>query len=412
MSLLRHGDFLKLWSAQTVSAFGARITREGLPVVAVLTLSATPGQLGVLAALTYGPALVVGLAAGGLIDRSRRRRVLIGADLVRAAALALLPAAAWMGWLSLWQVYAVAAIVGAASTVFDIADHAYLPSLLAPAQLTEANARLSATDNVAEVGGPALAGALFQWLSAPTAILANGLSYLTSAILLASIGRREPKPEPSPPVPWAHDVIAGFQGLWAEPRLRPLIFMTSNNFFGAFFGALYTLYVLKTLHLTPALLGMTVAAGGLGGLTGATLVGPLSRALGVGPAMLAGAAGWAVATLMIPLAPADPVRGTIVLCIAQFGGDLLAAAGLILATTLRPNLLRPEVLGRVGATYQAMMGGAAILGALAGGVLGGVIGPRAALTIAALGLFIAPAIGFFSPLRQVREMPQGPILAP
>jgi MFS family permease len=205
-------------------------------------------------------------------------------------------------------------------------------------------------------------------------------------------------------------VIAGFQGLWADPRLRPLVFMTSNNFFGAFFGALYTLYGLKTLGLTPALLGITVAAGGLGGLAGAMLVGPLSRALGVGRAILAGAGGWAVAVLLIPLAPADPVWGTVVLCIGQFGGDLLASAGLILAVTLRQSILPPAMLGRVAATYQAMIGGAAILGALAGGLLGGAIGPRAALTIAALGLFIAPAIGFFSPLRQVKEMPQAPTL--
>lgn len=407
-SLLRHADFLKLWSAQTISAFGARITREGLPMVAVLTLSASPGQLGVLAALTYGPALVVGLAAGGLIDRGRRRRVLIGADLVRAATLVTLPAAAWLGVLDLWQVYTVAATVGAASVVFDIADHAYLPSLISREALTEGNARLSATDNVAEVGGPALAGALFQWLTAPIAILVNAFSYLASALLLASIAQREPKPEPRPPAPWRQDVIDGFQALWSEPRLRPLIFMTTNNFFGAFFGALYTLYALRTLGLTPALLGITVAAGGLGGLVGATLVGPLSRALGVGPAMLAGALGWALATLAIPLAPADPVLGTLVLCAAQFAGDLLATAGLILATTLRQSLLREAVLGRVAATYQAMIGGAAILGALTGGVLGGAIGPRAALAISALGLLIAPVIGFFSPLRQVREMPQAP----
>src|SRR5436190_10065446 len=100
--LWRQSDFLRLWSAQTVSDFGARITREGMPMMAVLVLAASPGQLGVLAAMSTAPALVVGLAAGGFVDRTRRRGVLITADLVRAAVLLTLPIAAVLGVLNIW----------------------------------------------------------------------------------------------------------------------------------------------------------------------------------------------------------------------------------------------------------------------------------------------------------------------
>ena len=72
-ALWRDRDFVRLWLAQSVSAFGSRITREGLPIAAILTLGATAPQVGLLAALSYGPALVVGLAAGGFVDRSKRR---------------------------------------------------------------------------------------------------------------------------------------------------------------------------------------------------------------------------------------------------------------------------------------------------------------------------------------------------
>jgi len=109
--LWRERDFRRLWIAQSVSDFGARITREGLPMMAVLGLAASPAQLGLLAALASGPTLIAGLAAGGLVDARRRRPLLVAADLVRAAVLVTIPLAAWMHALTIWQVYAAAALV-------------------------------------------------------------------------------------------------------------------------------------------------------------------------------------------------------------------------------------------------------------------------------------------------------------
>ena len=142
VALTRDRDFLKLWAAQAVSSFGARITREGLPMTAILALGAGPAVLGILAALSYGPAVLVGLAGGGFVDRRRRRPILIGADLVRAGVLITLPIAAWFHLLSLWQVFAAALLVGAASVLFDMADHAYLPGLIGTERLVDGNSRL------------------------------------------------------------------------------------------------------------------------------------------------------------------------------------------------------------------------------------------------------------------------------
>ena len=175
--LWRQGDFLRLWSAQTVSDFGARITREGLPMMAVMGLAATPPQLGLLAALASGAALIVGLSAGDFIDHAARRPILIAMDLIRGLALVILPIAAWLGVLSMLQVYFAAAVVAAASVLFSIADHAYLPSLVGKAQITDANAKISLTESLAEMGGPALAGVLFQWLTAPIAVAINTATY-------------------------------------------------------------------------------------------------------------------------------------------------------------------------------------------------------------------------------------------
>lgn len=403
MSLYANRDFRRLWIAQAVSAFGARITREGLPIVAVLALGAEAAQVGVLAALSYGPALVVGLACGGLVDRSRRRGLMIAADIGRAIVLLALPAAALLGALSLPWLYVAAAVVGALSVLFEIADHAYLPSLVAREHLTRANASLSATEATAEVGGPALAGLLFQLLTAPFAIAVNAATYLASAVALLTIRKPEPPPRAEPGARWWNDVATGFATVWRDALIRPLLVMTgTNSLFGSFFAALYVLFALETVGLTPALLGLTITAGGLGALAGAALAPRLSERIGAGPAIVAAGLACAAANLAIPLAPAGPLLGTAALVFAQVVGDALAVAAAVLAASLRQSLLPQERLGRAGASFHAVGGGMAVLGALAGGLLGQVLGQRETLLIACAGLALGPALAAFGPLRRLR----------
>jgi hypothetical protein len=407
--LWRQGDFLRLWTAQTVSDFGARITREGLPMMAVMGLAATPGQLGLLYALSAGPALLVGLAAGDFVDHTARRPILIAADLARAAILVTLPLAAWLGLLSMPQVYAAAALVGAASVLFDIADHAYLPGLVGKALVTDANAKISATESVAEMGGPALAGVLFQWLTAPIAIALNAGTYLLSALVLMRI--RAPEPTPGAGTGrrgWLNGVVVGARTAWGEARVRTLLIMTGiGGLFGGFFGALYIAFVLRGLGLGPVLLGLGIATGGVGALVGSFLAQPMARRFGVGPAICLSGALSALGTMIVLLAPANPVGGMTALAISQFLGDSFGVAPLILATSLRQAILPLNVLGRVGATFRALGGGAAVVGALAGGALGQALGLRETLLIAIAGLLIGPLLGALSPLRGVREMPDG-----
>ncbi len=407
--LWRQSDFLHLWGAQTVSDFGAWITRTGLPMMAVMGLAATPGQLGLLSAVSSGAALLVGLTAGDFVDHSARRPILIAADLSRAAILITLPVAAWLGLLSMLQVYAAASLVAAASVLFDIADHAYLPGLVGKALVTDANAKLSATESLAEMSGPALAGVLFQWLTAPVAVAANAATYLISALLLARIHAPEPHVEAGARRRgWIDGVITGARTSWREPRVRTLLIMSAiGSLFGGFFGALYIAFVLRNLGLGPVLLGVGIAVGGFGALTGALLAQPMARWFGVGPAICLAGALSALGTMIVLLAPANPVGGMTALVVSQFVGDIFGVVPLILATSLRQTLLPQKVLGRVGATFRAFAGGVAVIGALAGGALGGVFGLRETLLAAIAGLLIGPLIGAVSPLMRVREMPVG-----
>ncbi len=406
-ALWSHADFLRLWSAQAVSSFGARITREGLPLAAVLTIDAPPAALGLLAALTQGPGLIVGLFAGGFVDRSRRRSILIAADLARAAVLLTVPVTAWFHLLTMPQLYVVAALCGGLGVLFDIADHAYLPSLIERGGLVEGNTKLNLTESIAEIGGPALAGALVQVLTAPIAIAFNAATYLVSAFFLARIRAIEaPHAANVPWRGWRKDFSAGTAAIFDHALVRPLFLMAATApLFGSFFAALYVLFAIRNLGLSPAMLGVTVAVGGIGALVGAALAAPAARLLGLGPAIVVASFGSAFFAFLIPLAFGPPPVAMTVLMIAQFGGDSLAVIGIVLATSLRQTAFPNEFLGRVAAVFQAAAGLSGVAGALAGGFIGGVLGPRETLLIAAFGYLLMPAIAVLSPLRTLKTLP-------
>jgi hypothetical protein len=406
-ALWSHADFLRLWSAQTVSAFGARITREGLPLAAVLTIHASPATLGILAALSQGPTLVVGLFAGGFVDRAQRRTILIGSDLARAAVLATVPIAAWMHLLSMPQLYVVAAIAGSLNVLFEIADHAYLPSLIARADLIEGNTKLNVTESIAEIGGPALSGVLVQFLTAPIAIAVNAATYMVSALFLSRIRAREALDVRQARSPgWWHDLSAGASAIFGNPLLRPLFLMSATNAcFAPFFSALYIYYAVNVLKLPPSLLGVTIAVGGVGALLGASIASAWIRAFGVGWAIISSGLIAAASAFFIPLAHGSPLGGMAYLMVAQIFGDSFGVVAIVVSTSLRQSILPLNLMGRAGAVFRVGAGAPAIFAALLGGVLGGMIGPRPVMYAAAAGMTISMFWAFFSPLVRLENMP-------
>ena len=405
-ALWSHADFLRLWSAQSVSAFGARITRTCLPLAAVLTIHASPASLGLLTALALGPGTIVGLFAGGFVDRSRRRRILIASDLLRAAILLTVPIAAWLHMLAMPQLILVAAIAGGFSVLFDIADHAYLPSLIGKEHLIEGNTKLNVTDSVAEIGGPALAGVLVQLLTAPIAIAANAVTYVVSALFLSQIAAQETVAASTAlGVSWRRDLSTGTAAIFRNRLVQPLFWMEATTpLFGSFF-MLYVPFAIRDLHLTPTMLGITIGVGGIGAMVGAAIAAPVSRWLGLGPAIVATSFGGSAFTMLVPLASGTPAMATAMLMAAQFGGDALLVVAIILGSSLRQTVLPNEVLGRVAAVFKAAGGRCGVTGALAGGAIAGVVGVRETLLIAAIGYFLAPVIALLSPLKALKSLP-------
>jgi MFS family permease len=402
--LWRDGDFLKLWTGQTISAFGSRITREGIPLAANLTLGAGPAEMGLLAAAGAAPVLLVGLLAGVWVDRLRRRPVLIIADVLRAALLGSIPAAAIFGSLRIEQLYLVTALVGVLTVFFEVADQSYLPTLVEREHVVEGNSKLGATDSLAEIGGPPLAGVLVQTITAPLAILFDALSFLVSAASVALI--RKPEPAPTPHAErvgaWS-EILVGLRVVFGDPVLRATVAAGASwSFFGGAYATLYNLFLLRELGVRPAEYGVLVAMGGVGALLGALGAGRLTRRVGLGRALIGVMVLSGLVALLTPLAGGTHTQVLLMLGASQLVGDFGGAIEGIAVTSLRQAVVPDRLLGRANASAGFLIGGVHPIGALLAGALAGAIGMRATLLIAVIGGLLRALWIVFSPVRDLR----------
>jgi Na+/melibiose symporter-like transporter len=405
--LWRNADFVKLWAGQTVSSLGSHITRDGLPLLAVITLGATPAQMGILSAVSGAPVLLFGLAAGVWIDRLRRRPVLMAADAGRALLLASIPAAAFLGVLSVGQLYLVAALVGLLAVVFGVAYRSYVPSLVERENIVEGNSKLALSESVAELAGSGVTGILVQALTAPVAILLDALSFVASVASVALIRKPEPPPVPvEARRPVLHELREGLHLVLGNPTLRALAGGAGTlAFLGNFFAALYSLYAIRVLGMGPAILGITIAMGGVGSMLGAALARPAARHLGLGRALLLSLLLGSCASMLVPLARGPLPLAVAMMMAAQVLGDCFDTVFSVNETSLRQAITPDRLMGRMNATVGFVADGAGPLGALAGGFLGGVIGVRPTLALAALGGAFAALWLLASPVRRLREHP-------
>jgi MFS family permease len=406
--LWRNPDFMKLWTGQTVSEFGSVVTRDALPLVALLVLGASPAQMGLVAATGALPALVFGLAAGVWVDRVRRRPIMIAADLGRALLLLTIPAAALLGHLVMSQLYAVGVLVGALTIFFNVAYQSYLPSLVERENIVEGNAKLALSSSAAEIGGSGLAGVLVQAFTAPFAVLLDALSYLVSVASVAFI--RKPEPPPRPPLERGHllrEVRDGFGFVVRQPVLRAFAGVSGiETFFGSFYAALYGLYAIRVLGLGPAGLGIVIAMGGVGSLAGALLAERAGRRFPLGAVLIGSLAVGTVVSIFTPLARGPVAVAAASLIVGQFFGDMSRTIYEIHQVSLRQAITPDRLLGRANASMQMLNAALGPLGALVGGWLGGKVGPRNTLWLAVAGLFLSLPWLIFSPVRRLREMPQ------
>ena len=357
--LWRHPDFLRLWAGQTISQFGSQISALALPIAAIVVLDATAFQVALLGTVEFLPFLLFTLPAGVWVDRLRRRPILVIADLVRAAALLSVPVAYALDALTMWQLYVVGFVVGTGTVFFDVAYQSYLPSLVRRNQLVEGNSKLELSVSAAQLGGPAAAGGLVSLLSAPWAVLTDAVSFLGSALFVLRIRTREEVVERPPAAErpgMRAEVWEGMQFVWQDRRLRALtestvIFNFCTN--GAF--AVYLVYAVRSLGLSPAAIGIIFSLGNIGWLAGALVAGRVSTKLGVGRALILSGAVAAPALMLVPLAPQSaPIPFLI-------AAGVLSSFGLVIwriaQVSLRQAITPHHMLGRVNAVSRFMMWG-------------------------------------------------------
>jgi MFS family permease len=404
--LWQNREFRKLWIGQTISQMGSRITRQAIPMTAVIILGASPLEMGFLSGAVAAAVLVFGLFAGAWADRLRRKPILIGTDLGRAALLAVIPIAAAIHRLDMGLLYVVAAANGILTVLFDSAYQAYVPSLVEKENILAANSKLAISDALAEVTGPSAGGVLVQLLTAPIAIAFDACSFLVSALSLALI--RKPEAPLETTVDRKHmlrEIADGLDFSWHNMYLRPMILrMATGAFFAGFIMSLYELFTLRELHLSPALLGMIIAVGGGAALVGATLAEGIVKRLGFGPAALGSAIYVGIGALLLPLAHGSVTRCTVFLLASQLG-DIGWPVANITEVSLRQTVTPAHLLGRVNSAAYLLFRGLVPLGALAGGAAAGVIGVRATMLIGASGFLLSTLFMVFSPIPRLRNLP-------
>lgn len=409
-SVWRDADFRRLWAGQTASQFGAQATQVVLPLIAVVSLHAGPGQLGALRAVEQAPILLLSLLAGAWVDRRRARTVMVLADCGRALALGAIPAAYLLGVLGMPVLLVVALLVGVLSVFFDVAYQASLVRLVARDRLLQGNSALEGSRSAAQIGGPALGGALVSLFSGPVAVVTGALFFAVSSVSVRRIRRRERLPaQGEGPVGVRRQIHEGLRFVAGNASLRAVGVATA--LFQFWFAALMTVYLLylpRGLHLSGTAIGLALAAVGPGAVVGSLLAARLPGRFGYGKVLVSSAV---VADGVMLCVPALHGSTTLALPVLIGVNFFFGAFGQLVNVTMmavRQALTPVRIQGRVVATINFAGLGLTPAGSLLGGFLAGHWGLRTSLWVTAAALALSPLFMAFSPLARLgRRLPPG-----
>ncbi len=408
--LWRHPDFLKLWSAETISQFGSQVDDLAIAFVAIVVLDASAFEVALVGVLGFLPFILFTLPAGVWVDRMRRRPILIAGDFARAALLASIPIAYVADALTLWQLYVVVFLVGVCQVFFDVAYQSYLPSLVERDQIIDGNSKLEISRSAAQVGGPGLAGGLVQIFTAPYAVLVDAISFLGSGLFL--LGIRKPE---EPPV---RETVDGTKtSMWTElkeglrfvlgnPNLRAQAGCTgTSNFFSNVSFAIVLVFLVRELELSAAVIGIIFSVGSVGSFIAAFSAMRLSNRFGIGPTTIAAGLLFGPSTLLIAFAPAGDAAIPFLVASVLLGGFSIVTYNII-QVSYRQAICPPRLQGRMNSVMRFLVWGTIPIGALVGGVLGTKVGLRETIVIGGIGGTLAILWIVFSPQRHLREMPE------
>jgi MFS family permease len=402
-SLLASRDFRLLLAGQATSQLGAQVSGVAIPLLAVVTLRASPLEVGMLGAAGTIAFAAIGLPAGVWIDRMRRRPILVASDLVRTLLMATIPVAAVFGLLSMGQLLVVSLLAGVARVFFDVGYRSYLPSVIGRDRVLAGNSSLEFVRASGQIAGPAIGGVLVSLVGAASVVLVQTCAFAVSALCLLGIRSREGVPDTSGPRRHLRAEIAEGLGFVFRSRILRATAIASalSNFSFAIASAVNIVFLSRTIGLPPAAIGVVIAVGSVTVMIGAAFTTRLARAVGSVRIV------WLSLAVTAPLsllgAFAQPGWWTLLIIVGIAAGELGQIVYAITQLSVRQQLCPDRMLGRVNATMQVVVIGLFPLGAVFGGVLGDLIGARWTLIVAGIPLLVCPII-LWAALRGVRDV--------
>jgi MFS family permease len=393
--LLLNRDFARFWLSHVLSNTAAKSMTMVFPLVATITFAATPFEVGVVAAAQYLPVLVVSLFVGIWLDRRPRKPTLLFTDVVGGVTLLVVPVLSGFDKFHIGVLYAVAFGFGTLVAIADVCAQAYLPSLVPETEMVAAVGRVDGAGTLIIVAAPGLGGLLMNWLGGPGAVALGAALYLLAAGTLLLVTRRE---QPLPPRTERADVrgeiAAGVRFLLSVPVLRTLIGQAALfNLFEQAMLTLYTVYGVKIVGVTPAVLGLTVTLGAIGSVLGAAIAEHVDRRWGLRRVVVVSMAAASLSPVLIPLVSTATVVTVVIwsLAFVLYGFGLTVYN--VFSTSTRQRMTPDWLRGRVSATTRLITFGPLSVGTVLGGGLGSLFGTRTGLWISVA--LLAASFGYF-----------------
>lgn len=394
--------FWRWWTAGTTSAVGSAVGALALPLTALTVLNASALEMGIITAAGYVAWIVIGLPAGVMVQRLPMRRVQIGADLARTAAVISIPLAWWLDCLTIPQLVIVALVIGFANVIFDVANSTFLPSIVSKEQLQSRNSLTYGTQAATQLGGPSVGGLIIQVLGAVPTLLVDAAGYLVSALLLRTLPEcRAEAPGRRPPV--RAMIREGWRFVMHHPVMGPCVWVATaaNTVWGAQ-QALYVLYLVRELHAEPGFVGLLLAADGVGTLIGAVLTNRITARLGTARALIVAGFVSVAGALVVPLGTGRQAFVAFAVGSAVFSAGVVVFS--VVTRTYRQIASPPDLLPRVMATVRFVCYSAIPIGGLVAGVIAGVSSGRVTLMIFVVVAACMPLVLLASPIRHLRDL--------
>lgn len=373
--------FTRLWTASTISNLGDGIIFAAFPLI-VASLTRDPIAVSVLAFSLRLPWLLFALPAGVIVDRRDRRRLMMGADLVRAAALGMLAIALAVGDPSLVVLYLVGFLVGMAETIFDSAAEAFLPAIVDTPTLSKANGRLVSARWLANSFiGPPLGAILFV-VSTSLPVAADAATFLVATVLIFTIRGTYAPQRVAVTNTIRQDIRDGIRWLWDHRLLRATALMAGGyNLVVSGMVAILVLFAQDEVALSDLGFGIVLATLGVGGFLGGLIANRLEEVLGTARALI---------VIVITAATAATTMGftsnALVMGVSIFAFGVATTLWNVIAISLRQALTPDELRGRVAAAGKMIAYGAEPIGALLGGLVAAQIGLRGPILVAGAAL--------------------------